>query len=235
MVGFPLLLIPLAIYNIIVFLMPDVSFTDPLVKLTLMSGAEWTVTLSDVLLTLAILLLLAEVIKGARPGAKYLTDHLLSLIVFGAAAAEFVLWPKFAHLDLFPDDGIVAGGFPLRPCLANAAPCRCGRGGACASAKSRRKRSRHRPPSPTSIPRRQRHLRLLRPRRYRRQHLSPNPCCRITPNRNRHSPPSSPRRLRSCPRRPRRKRLPWKHRHRKPRHRRSRHRDCSRARVRTAG
>ena len=50
MVGFPLLLIPLAIYNIIVFLMPDVSFTDPLVKLTLMSGAEWTVTLSDVLL-----------------------------------------------------------------------------------------------------------------------------------------------------------------------------------------
>jgi len=101
MVGFPLLLIPLAIYNIIVFLMPDVSFTDPLVKLTLMSGAEWTVTLSDVLLTLAILLLLAEVIKGARPGAKYLTDHLLSLIVFGAAAAEFVLWPKFGTSTYF--------------------------------------------------------------------------------------------------------------------------------------
>ena len=101
MVGFPLLLIPLAIYNIIVFLMPSVSFTDPLVTLTLMSGAEWTVTLSDVLLTLAILLLLAEVIKGARPGAKYLTDHLLSLIVFGAAAAEFVLWPKFGTSTYF--------------------------------------------------------------------------------------------------------------------------------------
>src|SRR5437763_17050580 len=95
MVGFPLLLIPLAIYNIIVFLMPGVSFTDPLVKLTLMSGAEWPITLSDVLLALGILLLLSEVIKGARPGAKYLTDHLLSLIVFGAAAAEFVLWPRF--------------------------------------------------------------------------------------------------------------------------------------------
>lgn len=101
MVGFPLLLIPLAIYNIIVFLMPDVSFTDPLVKLALMSGAEWTVTLSDVLLTLGILLLLAEVIKGARPGAKYLTDHLLSLIVFGAAAAEFVMWPKFGTSTFF--------------------------------------------------------------------------------------------------------------------------------------
>src|SRR6476659_1902950 len=95
MVGFPLLLIPLAIYNIIVFLMPTVSFTDPLVKLTLMSGVEWPITLSDVLLALGILLLMCEVIKGARPGAKYLTDHLLSLIVFGAAAAEFVLWSKF--------------------------------------------------------------------------------------------------------------------------------------------
>ena len=67
MVGFPLLLIPLAIYNIIVFLMPDVSFTDPLVKVTLMSGAEWAVTLSDVLLALAILLLLAEVIQARAP------------------------------------------------------------------------------------------------------------------------------------------------------------------------
>src|SRR4051812_31079870 len=101
MVGFPLLLIPLAIYNIIVFLMPGVSFTDPLVKLTLMSGTEWPLTLSDVLLALGILLLMCEVIKGARPGAKYLTDHLLSLIVFGAAAAEFVLWSKFGTSTYF--------------------------------------------------------------------------------------------------------------------------------------
>ena len=97
MVGFPLLLIPLAIYNIIVFLMPGVSFADPLIKLTLMSGAEWQVTLSDILLAVGLVLLLLEVIKGARPGAKYLTDHLLSLVVFGAAAAEFVLWPKFGN------------------------------------------------------------------------------------------------------------------------------------------
>jgi hypothetical protein len=101
MIGFPLLLIPLAIFNIIVFLMPGVSFTDPVLKLTLMSGAEWPVTLSDMLLTLAILLLLSEVIKGARPGAKYLTDHLLSLVVFGGAAAEFLLWPRFGSSTYF--------------------------------------------------------------------------------------------------------------------------------------
>jgi hypothetical protein len=101
MVGFPLLLIPLAIYNIIVFLMPGVSLAEPLVRLTLMSGAEWPVTLSDMLLALGMLLLLLEVIKGARPGAKFLTDHLLSLIVFGAAAAEFLLWPRFGTSTFF--------------------------------------------------------------------------------------------------------------------------------------
>src|SRR5712664_475618 len=101
MIGFPLLLIPLAIYNIIVFLMPGVSFADPVLKLTLMSGAEWPVTLSDMLLALALLMLLFEVIKGARPGAKYLTDHLLSLVVFGGAAAEFLLWPRFGSSTYF--------------------------------------------------------------------------------------------------------------------------------------
>jgi hypothetical protein len=95
MIGFPLLLIPLTIYNIIVFLMPGVSFADPLLKLTLMSGVEWPLTLGDILLALGILLLLFEVIKGARPGAKYLTDHLLSLVLFGGAVAEFLLWPRF--------------------------------------------------------------------------------------------------------------------------------------------
>ena len=44
MVGFPLLLIPLAVYNIIVFLMPSVSLSEPVLRLTLMSGAEWPIT-----------------------------------------------------------------------------------------------------------------------------------------------------------------------------------------------
>ncbi len=101
MVGFPLLLIPLAIYNIVVFLMPGLSLAEPVVKLTLMSGTVWPVTLSDILLALGIVMLMFEVIKGARPGAKYLMDHLLALIVFGAAAAEFVLWPKFGTSTYF--------------------------------------------------------------------------------------------------------------------------------------
>ncbi len=101
MVGFPLLLIPLAVFNIIVFLMPGVSMTETLFSVPLMSATRMPVTLSDMLLALGMLLLLLEVIKGARPGAKFLMDHLLSLVVFGAAAAEFVLWPKFGTSTFF--------------------------------------------------------------------------------------------------------------------------------------
>ncbi|OKO79895.1 hypothetical protein AC629_28245 [Bradyrhizobium sp. NAS80.1] len=101
MVGFPLLLIPLAVYNIVAFLMPSVSFTDVLFKVPMITGETWPVTLADLLLALGIVLLLLEVVKGARPGSKFLLDHLLSLIVFGAAAAEFVMWPKFGNSTYF--------------------------------------------------------------------------------------------------------------------------------------
>jgi hypothetical protein len=102
MVRFPLLLIPLAIYNIVVWLMPSVSFTEALqTKIPLVSGAEWAFTPGDILLVLGVVLLLIEVMKGARPGAKYLTDHLLSLIVFAVAAAEFVLLRQFGNSLFF--------------------------------------------------------------------------------------------------------------------------------------
>ncbi|MGJ4912491.1 hypothetical protein [Bradyrhizobium sp. HKCCYLS2033] len=97
MVGFPLLLIPLAIYNMIVFLMPGVAFSETLLRLQLPSGELWTISLGDMLLALGVLLLLLEIIKAAKPNGKYLTDHLLSLLVFGAAAAEFAMWQKFGN------------------------------------------------------------------------------------------------------------------------------------------
>ena len=101
MIGFPLLLIPLAVYNIIAFLMRDVSFAAQLVTVPMMSGASWPVTLSDALLVFGLLLLLLEILKGARPLGKYLTDHLLAFLIFAGAAAEFVLLPQFATSTFF--------------------------------------------------------------------------------------------------------------------------------------
>ena len=190
MVGFPLLLIPLAIYNIIVFLMPGVSFADPLLTVTLMSGAGWPVTLSDMLLALGILLLLLEIIKGARPGAKYLTDHLLSLVVFGAAAAEFLLWPRFGSSTY----GLLAllalvdflSGIALR--ARRGAPIAAG---AMASRRAAGKSAGARPQNPCRCL----SLNQFRHphRRCRRPHLSRNRCCGITLSRRPRNPPS-----RSC-------------------------------------
>jgi hypothetical protein len=101
MIGFPLLLIPLAICNIIVFLMPGVLLTEPVFTLTLVSGVALPVSLGDVLLALGIALLLLEIIKSTRAGGKYLTDHVLALTVFGSAAAEFVMLPQFGTSTYF--------------------------------------------------------------------------------------------------------------------------------------
>jgi hypothetical protein len=59
------------------------------------------VTLNDLLVALSILLLWLEVMRAARPAPKYFTDHFLSLLVFGAAATEFVMLPKFGNATFF--------------------------------------------------------------------------------------------------------------------------------------
>lgn len=98
-VGFPLLLIPLAVFNIMVFLMSGVSFDAPVLTVPLLSEAKWTFTVSDVLIAFGLLLLMFEIIRGAR--GKYLTDHLLSFLLLGGAAAEFLLLPQFANSTFF--------------------------------------------------------------------------------------------------------------------------------------
>ena len=101
MIGFPLLLIPLAIYNILVFLMPGLSLGAPLVGVPLLSHARWQLTFSDVLLALAMLMVTFEIVKSSRPGAKYLTDHLLSFAVLCGAVAEFLMLSPFATSTFF--------------------------------------------------------------------------------------------------------------------------------------
>jgi hypothetical protein len=100
-IGFPLLLIPLAVCNIVIFMMPGVAFDAPLATVRLLSGTRWSLTIGDLLVSLGALLLLLEVIKAGRPGAKYVTDHLLSLLVFAAAIGEFVMLPQFGISTVF--------------------------------------------------------------------------------------------------------------------------------------
>ena len=90
LVGFPLLLIPLAIYNIIAFLF-GTGFTDTLFTIRMMSQADLNVSVGDLLVVLAILLLFVEVLKATRFGTKAIMDHILSFVVFVVALAEFIM------------------------------------------------------------------------------------------------------------------------------------------------
>jgi hypothetical protein len=90
LIGFPLLIIPFAIYNIIAFLF-GVGFSDTVFTVRLFSGADWAVSTSDILLSFALLLLFLEVMKATRLGSRSIIDHLLSLVLFLAMLAEFVM------------------------------------------------------------------------------------------------------------------------------------------------
>ena len=91
LVGFPLLLIPFAIYNIIVFLMPGVTWGGTITTVHMMSNAEWTMTASDLLIAFGILLLFGEMLKSTRIGMRTMIDHGLSLILFLGMLVEFLL------------------------------------------------------------------------------------------------------------------------------------------------
>jgi len=95
-IGFPLLLIPFAIYNMIAFLTPPPDgWATKLYTLHLLSGLDWSVTLGDAFIAGTLFLLFIEVVKAT--GAKSAVDHVLSLLVFGGAAAEFLLVQQAAN------------------------------------------------------------------------------------------------------------------------------------------
>lgn len=92
----PLLIIPLAIYNIIAFLTPGVAWTSGLAEIAMMSGVRWTLTVSDVFLALCLFVLLFEVMKATRISSRSIVDHILSLLLFVCALIEFLMVPQAA-------------------------------------------------------------------------------------------------------------------------------------------
>jgi hypothetical protein len=101
LIGFPLLLIPFAIYNIIAFLMPDVTWDGPATSLGMASGVQWAMTAGAWLLVLAVFMLMFETIKATRSSPRSIVDHALSLILFLGMVVEFILVPRAATATFF--------------------------------------------------------------------------------------------------------------------------------------
>jgi hypothetical protein len=100
----PLLIIPFLLYNIglagIFGSGPD-PFAAQLFSVTMMSGGVWSMSVGDLLIVVALVLLFVETMKSTRSSNASIVDHLLSTFVFVAFLVEFLLVQGAAHSVFF--------------------------------------------------------------------------------------------------------------------------------------
>lgn len=117
LVGFPLLIIPFAIYNMIAFLLPGLAWSQEITRVHMISGAEWTFTPGELLIGLSVILLFFEMLKATRLSTRTIVDHVLSTLLFVGMIVEFLLVPQAAtgtfFLLLVISFVDVAGGFTI--------------------------------------------------------------------------------------------------------------------------
>ena len=101
----PLLIIPFILYNLGLTGMIGEAGGDPwktkMFSVAMMSGGVFTMTLGDVLIVIALILLFVEVVKSTRTSNWSVIDHLLSTFVFVAFVVEFLLVKGAAHSVFF--------------------------------------------------------------------------------------------------------------------------------------
>jgi hypothetical protein len=115
MFGVPLLIIPFAIYNIVVFLMPGLSFDREIWHFRMASEGEWGIAGGDLMVAGSIFILLIEMVKAAR--TRGVVDHLLSMLLFVGMVVEFLMVKEVASgtfaLLLVISFADVAGGLAI--------------------------------------------------------------------------------------------------------------------------
>lgn len=89
----PLLVIPLILFNLGLFglMGGDDPFIRSLFTVEMMSGGMWTMTIGDVIVLVALLVLFVEIMKSTITGMASIIDHLLSTVVFVVYLVEFLL------------------------------------------------------------------------------------------------------------------------------------------------
>ena len=104
---FPLLIVPIVIYNLFalggnVAGHHDIQsmLTSPF-SITMFSGDPWNISFFDFLLLLTLGLLFVEVIKATHTTSKELINHGLSMLTFVVALIEFITLKGFATSTFF--------------------------------------------------------------------------------------------------------------------------------------
>jgi hypothetical protein len=106
---FPLILVPVLIYNIIAFMGTATNgaskvvalFDSPAFTVGMASQAQWILHWGDVLLLLSLIMLFVELLKSTSTGTSAIFNHALSMLVFIVCLIEFLLHPAFATSTFF--------------------------------------------------------------------------------------------------------------------------------------
>jgi len=89
LIAFPLLIIPFALYNMIAFLL-SMELSERVFGISFWSGKSLDVSIGDVLVLVALLLLYVEILKSTRLSSRTIVDHVLSFVLFVAMVIELV-------------------------------------------------------------------------------------------------------------------------------------------------
>ena len=91
----PLTLIPLVLHNLgMIGVMGGggvVGLGQIVISLQMLSGADWTMTIGDLLIVVALVFLFVEILRASRNGRGSLLNHILSMLVFIVYLVEFLL------------------------------------------------------------------------------------------------------------------------------------------------
>lgn len=112
---FPLLTIPVVIYNLMAFVFngggaataeaagPPImaSLDAPMMTLPMVSGASWTLTGGDLLILVALVFLFVEILKSTSTGTATIMNHAVSMLLFIVCLVQFLLFENFATSIFF--------------------------------------------------------------------------------------------------------------------------------------
>ena len=104
---FPLLVIPILIYNLIAFGGGVSGHHDVQaiishgITIRMFSGDPWSFTLGDLFVLASLILLFVEIVKATRTTSREIINHALSMLTFVLAIIEFITLKGFATSTFF--------------------------------------------------------------------------------------------------------------------------------------
>lgn len=106
---FPLLIIPVAIYNVIALSGNEFAsasyvrdrMNEDYLAVTVASEAQWLITPGHALITLTVVLLFFELLKSTGIGRAAVMNHAFSMVLFITCLVEFLMFPAFATSVFF--------------------------------------------------------------------------------------------------------------------------------------